>query len=297
MADINTPPAGGFQNGGWYWDPSANQARQYWNGSFGAPGQINNPNQSGFKPQSSNASANNSNPAPTQSTPVVPQQSFEDLAQKAIQMNQQAVQPAVDALKATKQPLQDRYTALLSQIKNNQSIAENRQTVTTNNELGARGILPSSGLAQQTLTNAVNPITQEYSAEYGQTAAGENSDLANIDAQIAQLLSGAATSGINTGASLYGTNLNAGLQGQQLALSSQQLQNTIQQQAIQNALAQAQLANQTKQTAYETSKPYFSPLEIAQAKYYNDPKAFLNEAGINLNSLNSSGGLDMYVGK
>ena len=32
-------PAGGFQNGGWY------NGQQYWNGSFGAPGQGNNPNQ------------------------------------------------------------------------------------------------------------------------------------------------------------------------------------------------------------------------------------------------------------
>lgn len=40
MADP-AAPAGGFQNGGWY------EGRQYWNGSFGAPGVINNPNQVG----------------------------------------------------------------------------------------------------------------------------------------------------------------------------------------------------------------------------------------------------------
>jgi hypothetical protein len=46
--DINHPPAGGFQNGGWYWDPSAGQARQFFGGAFGAPGVINNPGQVGF---------------------------------------------------------------------------------------------------------------------------------------------------------------------------------------------------------------------------------------------------------
>src|SRR5690348_13896254 len=65
---------------------------------------------------------------------------FNAIATNALKLSQQNIQPAVTALQATKQPLQDRYTALLDQIKNNQGIAENRQTVTTNNELGARGI-------------------------------------------------------------------------------------------------------------------------------------------------------------
>jgi len=39
MADINNPPAGGFQHGGWYWNPGAKQAQRYWNGSFLPVGQ------------------------------------------------------------------------------------------------------------------------------------------------------------------------------------------------------------------------------------------------------------------
>lgn len=128
---------------------------------------------------------------------------FEDIANRAIQMNTQAVQPVITSLQASKQPLVDRYNALLGQIKNNQSVAENRQTVTTNNELGARGILPSSGLAQQTLTSALNPITQDYNSTYAQTAAGENSDLNSIDQTIAKVLAGAAQTGITTGAGVY----------------------------------------------------------------------------------------------
>lgn len=39
MADVKNPPKGGFQHGGWYWNPSINQAQRYWNGSFLPAGQ------------------------------------------------------------------------------------------------------------------------------------------------------------------------------------------------------------------------------------------------------------------
>ena len=48
MADVNNPPPGGFQNGGWYWNPKLGQAQQFWNGGFGAGSTINNPNQQGY---------------------------------------------------------------------------------------------------------------------------------------------------------------------------------------------------------------------------------------------------------
>lgn len=49
--DVNNPPSNGFQDGAWYWDPQAGQARQYWKGSFGPPNTINNPNQQGYGQQ------------------------------------------------------------------------------------------------------------------------------------------------------------------------------------------------------------------------------------------------------
>lgn len=48
MADINNPPAGGFKEGGWYWDPAIKEAKQYSGGGFGAGTTINNPNQQGY---------------------------------------------------------------------------------------------------------------------------------------------------------------------------------------------------------------------------------------------------------
>lgn len=40
MVDVNHPPKGGFKTGEWYWDPQAQQARQFWNGTFGPAGFI-----------------------------------------------------------------------------------------------------------------------------------------------------------------------------------------------------------------------------------------------------------------
>lgn len=48
MEDVNNPPAGGFEEGGWYWDPSIGEARQYSNGGFGAGSTINNKEQVGY---------------------------------------------------------------------------------------------------------------------------------------------------------------------------------------------------------------------------------------------------------
>lgn len=51
-----TPPPGGFQNGGWY------SGQQYWNGQFGAPGVIINPNQQGAGQAVSNEVVKQTNP-------------------------------------------------------------------------------------------------------------------------------------------------------------------------------------------------------------------------------------------
>ncbi len=55
MANPVAPP-GGYQAGGWY------EGRQYWNGQFGAPGQIINPNQQGAGQRVSNEVIAQTNP-------------------------------------------------------------------------------------------------------------------------------------------------------------------------------------------------------------------------------------------
>lgn len=128
-----------------------------------------------------------------------------DTIQRAIQLQQQAAQPAVQSLQAsipeiqksvsTRQqqlqaevdPLKQRYQSLLDEIKGNQQTAENRQTVVTSNELGKRGIVGSSTLAGQEIANAVNPITREYTGLYNQTGLQREADLRDLANQITNL--------------------------------------------------------------------------------------------------------------
>lgn len=212
----------------------------------------------------------------------------QDAINASIKALQEANKPAVESLQAsipetsakyaqTRQqlqssqaPMEQRYQSLLDSIKGNQTTAENRQTLTTNNELGKRGISGSSGVAQQEMTNALNPITQQYTGLAKDTGLAREDSLralqdqiANLTPQetadnraiqnaIAQLSSGAGSQGLSAGLNLYSTNLSAQQQAQQRA--DQQAQ-----QNIANQLAQAQLANQTKQTDYETGRPYYKP--------------------------------------
>lgn len=122
-----------------------------------------------------------------------------------------------------KSALQQRYDSLIASLKGQQATETERQTVTTSNELGKRGILPSSGVAGQEMTNALNPITRGYSGLMSNAASELQTNLSN------------------------------------LALQQYNSQQTAAQNAAQNAIAQGQLANQTKQTEYNVNAPYFKP--------------------------------------
>lgn len=164
---------------------------------------------------------------------------MDDIINQSIKRYQEANQPAVASLEAgipetqtkysqlrTQQqgridPLKDRYTNLINEVKNYGQIQEQRQTQTTQAELAKRGILNSSGLAQQELTNALQPITSSTSYKvqdlgYQQEDAIKQIEdyIANLTPQeteelrlarnaIAQLQSGAASSGISTGIDVY----------------------------------------------------------------------------------------------
>ena len=206
--------------------------------------------------------------------------SWEDTVKKAIEMQQQAAQPAIAQYQSTipsiqsnyeaqkanvtaqQQTLQDRYKTLLDSITQNKTQAVNQQTVITSNELGKRGLLPSSTLAQQEVANAVNPINQNYenqtaSANNDETSGlqslqslltqltgSESNDVNSVNNAIAQLQSGAATNGISTGTNVWNQN--------QQTLAAQAAQTyKAQQDEIANKIAQSQLVNQTT----EANKP------------------------------------------
>jgi hypothetical protein len=168
--------------------------------------------------------------------------SQEEAVAQSIAQYQKANEPAVASLKASipevqknydqqrtqlqaeENPLKQRYSQLIDEIKGNQKTAENRQTLTTNAELARRGI-GGGNLYDKTLTEAVNPVTQQYTGLLNDTGMAQDKsirDLVNtiantyttqtgdersIQNAIAQLQSGAASSGIQAGNQSYQTNV------------------------------------------------------------------------------------------
>lgn len=178
---------------------------------------------------------------------------LDKLIKTATEQYSKAVKPVVQGLEAQRSPLQSRYDELLNSIKGQQQTAEQRQTVTTQNELGKRGILPSSGLAQQELTSAINPITSQFSGLIANTGIERENALNQINQLIAQTKSGAATGGLSTAYDLYNKNQANKATQQQTALQQQQ-------QAFQNALDLRKFQEVTlPSTKYELGKPYYKP--------------------------------------
>lgn len=203
--------------------------------------------------------------------------------QKALDLQKQAVAPAVASLEAgipeiankytqqrtqlqaEQQPLQQRYDSLIQSIKGNQQTAENRQTVTTSNELGRRGILGSSGLAQQEITNAVNPITQQYTGMIQQTGLEGNQALRELANQIANTYTGEtestrairnAIAQLQSGAAQTGVAQGYQQQAQQIAQQQAQQQLAAQQ-------AQAQREADWQKMLYQTIQLPQSQAELA----------------------------------
>jgi len=132
---------------------------------------------------------------------------------KYAQMGQQA-QARIDPLKA-------RYENLINEIKYTGQVQEQRQTKVTSAELAKRGLLPSSTLAQQEITDVLQPITQQTGYQVSNMGLQQEDAIRDIEDYIAslgpketeelrlarnaiaQLQSGAANSGITTGVSMY----------------------------------------------------------------------------------------------
>jgi hypothetical protein len=169
-------------------------------------------------------------------------------------------QPVVQSYQASKAPLEQRYKDLISSIKGNQTVAENRQILTTNNEMGRRGLSGSSGVTQQAITDAVNPITQQYTGLQKDTLNQQNMDMSAIDRTIAELSAGNPTASMQTSqgiadAARQAAQFQQTLQDQQAA-RQQDSERQARQDAMSNALTQLQI-DQTKA---------MNPIELALAQ-------------------------------
>lgn len=188
-----------------------------------------------------------------------------DSARQIRDFNVQSNQPAIQSYEASKNPLQDRYKNLLQTIKGNQQVAENRQTTTTNNEMGRRGISNDSGVYEQEMTNAVNPITQQYTGMYGDANAQQGIDMSNIDKAIAMLKTGNPEAAFSGGMGIQSNVQQAEQQARNLDLQRQQMLQQGSQFDTTSALQKAAQALSERQfneislpeSKYATNKPYY----------------------------------------
>lgn len=144
-------------------------------------------------------------------------------AQRALDFQKTANAPVVASLQTQTPGIQDKYKQLVDSIKGNQQVDQNRQTLATNNQLGARGILPSSGVYQQEQVNAQLPINAAYSGQLAQANTGSIQDLQQLALQIAQLQAGNPESAMSTGLQLGGLQQSQNQFTQNLALQQAQL--------------------------------------------------------------------------
>lgn len=233
----------------------------------------------------SSSSSKSSSSNKSSSTSKAPD--YSKIVQESLRMMQEANKPAVQSLQASipetaqkfeqtrtqlqgeVEPLKARYENLLSKIKNKETTATNRQTVTTQNELAKRGILSSSGVAQQELTNALNPITSEYATLSTDAELGREADLRALANQIAGLTTQEtdATRAIqNAIAQLQAGGNQSAIQnalGQYNVLeSSRQFDIGSALQQAQQALNERQFSEVTlPQAQYALNKPYYQPQE------------------------------------
>lgn len=115
---------------------------------------------------------------------------------KANDAQQAAVAPAISTLQSGIDPLKDRYTKLIADIKGRRDTAVNQVGVDTAREFGKRGITTSSGVYDQALRGAQTPVEQAY-GQLETGAIGEEQDkLRAIQTSIASLQAGAGKDAI-----------------------------------------------------------------------------------------------------
>lgn len=198
------------KNGEWI------SGRQYWDGTYGQPGQINPLSNQQGAGQMVSAAVNQQSSVAQGKAPSAIQDYFQqqtaqqnagggsggagggmgasgdvfDIAKSIMSMQTQANQPVVDTLKGEQSSIDKRYEDLLTKIKGNQTEAVNKQTIATNTELGNRGIGPDSGLYQTTLNNAVQPVNQTYQDQTNSAVDAQTQSRNDLALRIAQAQTG-----------------------------------------------------------------------------------------------------------
>jgi len=190
--------------------------------------------------------------------------SYEDSVRRALEMQREAAKPQIASLregipeiqqqfetgrqqlKTQQGGLEERYQSLLEDLGRQRGVQETSQTRTTSRELGRRGIVGSSGVADTALTQALDPIRERFASLTKDVGLSREQDIEGIRNAIAQLV-GQETSQVrgvkNAIAQLLSGDFGT---ASTLALNRVQQEEQSRQFDINNQLAK-QLAEQTQQ--------------------------------------------------
>jgi hypothetical protein len=219
--------------------------------------------------------------SPTLSTP-----DFGKTIERAIELQKKAAEPAIAGLRATipevqqrfetqrgqveaqREPLKQRYQNLLADIKGQAKTSEEAQTRITSGELGKRGIVGSSTLAQQQIQQAVEPIRAGARTATKEVGLAQEEGLRNLTNIIANL-TGQETSAVrdvtNAIAQLQAGGAQTGI-SQGLAQEQAAQQTAFQQQQFAAQQAEAQKARDFQEKVFQQVTLPESQAALAKAR-------------------------------
>lgn len=181
---------------------------------------------------------------------------FADTVRQAQELQRSVNAPAVESLRSSLpeisktyetqrqqttaqiDPLKQRYQSLLDEVKGKAQASVNSQTKITSNELGKRGIVGSSTLAQQEIQNAVEPIRAGERTAITDIGLSQEQGLMSLQNILANLANAETEQKRGVLNSIGQLEAGAGQNAVQLAL--QQIQSQQQAAAQEQALKQAQ---------------------------------------------------------
>lgn len=199
-----------------------------------------------------------------------------------VKANQQAIQPAIQSyqaqipetqasfeqrrtqLEAEKTPLKERYNNLLDRVKSTFTGQRNLATTTTSNELGRRGIVGSSGIADRELQQALSPIFEAEGQATTDIGLDQEASLRQLENTISNLTTEEQSSIrqlLNTMGTLQSQ---AGLAGVGQGIQSTQFNQNqaLQQQQIQNAMEQFSKTFGLQQNSQDLQKQIFDLISL-----------------------------------
>jgi hypothetical protein len=144
------------------------------------------------------------NKAKTGLTSAVDPNNITANAQKMLEFQKTANQPMVGALQNAQGKLKSTYDQLIASIKGNQQVAENQQTLSTNNEMAKRGISSNSGMFQQEMNNSLLPVRTAFTSQMTDAFKGYTQDDINLALQLAQAQTGDPNAAMSNALGLSG---------------------------------------------------------------------------------------------